>query len=433
MNVAYLTAGAAGMLCGSCLRDNTLVAALKAMGRDVTLIPLYTPIRTDESDVSEACVYYGGVNVYLQQSSFLFRHLPFGLDRLLDRPGLIRRLASKADGDPAHLGPLTVSVLRGENGAQRRELRKLIDGLRPLDPDVVHLPNAMFLGTARSLKSELGSRIVCSLTGEDVFLEKLPEPHRSEAMQLIRRHADDVDGYLCTSRYFADYVQAEYGIAADRLHVVAPGIRLDDVSAAAPPADSGEFTIGYLARICPDKGLHLLCDAFIELRRRGRDCRLAVAGYLGRQERAYWKDQQRKLEQAGVQDAVDFRGEVDRAGKLDLLRSIQVLSVPAVYREPKGLYVLEALAHGVPVVQPRHGAYPEWIEATGGGLLVEPGDTAALADALEQLMDDDALRTELGCRGRDAVFQSFSDRNMAERTWAVLQRIHERGTAAKRM
>jgi hypothetical protein len=121
MKVAYLTAGAGGMYCGSCLRDNTLAAALIRQGRDVVLIPIYSPIRTDEPDVSTPAVYYGGINVYLQHRSALFRLLPRAFDRILDAPGLLRRALRNAGSAPPELaGPLTLSILRGEAGPSAR-------------------------------------------------------------------------------------------------------------------------------------------------------------------------------------------------------------------------------------------------------------------------------------------------------------------------
>src|SRR5947209_12798212 len=144
MKIAYITAGAAGMYCGSCMHDNTLVAALHALGHDATLLPTYTPIRTDEVDVSEHRVFFGGINVYLQQKSGLFRHTPWFLDRLLDWPRLLRwvsRFAVKTQ--PERLGDLTISMLRGEHGYQRKELAKLVRWLKhEVKPEVVNLTNA---------------------------------------------------------------------------------------------------------------------------------------------------------------------------------------------------------------------------------------------------------------------------------------------------
>src|SRR5438128_1077767 len=126
IRVAYITAGAAGMFCGSCIHDNTLVSALLAQGHDALLIPTYTPIRTDERDVSQRRVFFGGINVYLQQKFALFRHTPWLLDRLLDGRRLLRWVSGFAVQIEARkLGELTVSMLRGEHGNQRKEVAKL--------------------------------------------------------------------------------------------------------------------------------------------------------------------------------------------------------------------------------------------------------------------------------------------------------------------
>src|SRR5205823_11752546 len=90
VRIAFVTAGAGGMYCGSCLRDNTLVTALRARGHDALLVPTYTPLRTDEPDVSQRRIFFGGINVYLEQKFWLFRHTPRWLDRLLGFRWLLR-------------------------------------------------------------------------------------------------------------------------------------------------------------------------------------------------------------------------------------------------------------------------------------------------------------------------------------------------------
>jgi glycosyltransferase involved in cell wall biosynthesis len=420
MRVAYLTAGAAGMYCGSCLRDNTLAAALRAQGRDVLLVPLYTPIRTDEEDVSEHCVLYGGINVYLQQKSALFRHTPRFFDRMFDSPALLRRVVRNPESTPDDMGAMAVSLLHGRDGAQRKELARLIRWLSRRQVDLVNLPNAMFMGAAAAIRKELGVPVFCTLTGEDFFLDALPWPWRTQAIELIRRQVETVDAFVAVSRYYASHAAEQFGIAPDRVHVVPLGIRVEDYDPSAPPPPE-PFTIGYLARICPEKGLHTLCEAFRLLRRSGRDCRLRIAGYLPAAGRGYLQDLLREMagEPAG---AVECMTDVDRAGKLRFLQSLHVLSVPTVYRESKGLYCLEALAAGVPVVQPDHGAFPEIITATGGGLLFEPGNPAALAEALAGLMNDPTLRQKLAQQGRAVAVKAYTDKLMAESAWRLYER-----------
>ncbi len=422
MRVAYLIAGAGGMYCGSCLRDNRLAATLIARGRDVVLVPLYTPIRTDEADVSQGRIYFGGINVYLQQRFAPFRALPAWASRLFDSPTLLRWAGRFAGNtSPEQLGPMTISMLEGEQGLYRRELGQLIDGLRAVRPDVVNLPNLMFIGIAGRLKAALGVRVLCTLSGEDVFLDRLPEPFRRRAYDLIRDGAGDVDAFVAPTEYFSSFAARRFSLPADRVHMVGLGISLDGVGETANPPEE-PFTLGYFARICPEKGLENLAEAFVRLRRAGRNCRLRAGGYLGSGDRKYLDRVTAKLRHGGVLDSFEYVGEVDRTGKYAFLRTLHLLCVPTEYHESKGLYVLEALACGVPVVQPRHGSFPELVQETGGGLLYDPADGNALVEAISRLMDDPALRRDLAVKGRAAVRESFTDEIMAEKMWQVYER-----------
>jgi glycosyltransferase involved in cell wall biosynthesis len=425
MKIAYIAAGAGGMYCGTCLHDNTLAAALQRRGHDVALVPTYTPMRTDEPGVSIDRVFFGAVNVFLQQKIAAFRRLPI-LDRLLDRPGLLRQAAKMGGStDPTSLGDLTLSVLQGEDGFQARELEKLAAWLRDdFRPEVVHLTNSMFAGFARTLKRELGVPVLCSLQGEDLFLDQLREPWKEKVFAVLRERARDVDAFLVNSRWYGDTMAGYLGVEPERMRVVPLGIVLDGYEEGAPSAvrEDRPLTIGYLARICPEKGLHVLVEAFrLLVESEPGPVRLAVAGWLGERDRSYFKDIQEKIAGWGLSSFFEYAGEVDREGKLRFLQSLDILSVPTTYREPKGLFVLEALASGVPVVEPRHGSFPELIEATGGGILVEPGSAESLADGLRSLLRDPERRRALGRQGREAVHACFDDATMAERTLAVYQ------------
>ncbi len=465
MRVAYLTAGAGGMYCGSCMRDNTLAAALLRMKRDVVLIPVYTPIRTDEQDVSEQTIVFGGINVFLQQFSSLFRFMPRFVDRLLDHPGLLKLAMRRAGSTSAETAaPYLISILRAESGAQRREVEKLIERLRTLEPQIVHLPDALFVGLAGPIKRALKVPVVCTLTGEDIFLDKLPPAQRDVVHGLIRERGRDVDGFLSVSRYYANVAIDRFGIASGRIHHVPLGIRIEseetsrrqnvkttgpdmrvaagttavyrrdagatDFGTASDTADDSRgqpFRIGYLARICHEKGLHVLCEALALLRSRGRDCRLVVAGYIGDADRSYFHRVKADLAAKGLADFVELLGEVDRSCKLSMLRSLDVFSVPTTYREAKGIYVLEALSQGIPVVQPAHGSFPELLESTGGGILVEPNSAAELADGISRLMDDPERRAAMGEAGRAAVQARHSDAMMADAAWRVFESVAAAG------
>jgi hypothetical protein len=179
MRILSITAGAAGMYCGSCLLDNALAAELIARGHDVTLVPVYTPTRTDEPNVSRPRVLFGGISVYLQQYSSFFRKARF-VDRLLDSPWLIDTFASRAVSTDARLlGDMTISMLQGERGVLHKEFRKLVDWIREdPPPDVITLPNSLLIAMAAPLKAAFGRPICCTLQGEELFLNRLVPPYR---------------------------------------------------------------------------------------------------------------------------------------------------------------------------------------------------------------------------------------------------------------
>jgi glycosyltransferase involved in cell wall biosynthesis len=417
MRILSVTAGAASMYCGSCLRDNALAAELIARGHDVTLIPLYTPLRSDETNVTRPDILFGGISIYLQHQSAFFRRLPRFVDRLLDSPWLIKTFADRSmSTDPKLLGGLTVSMLDGRDGVLRKEFDKLIEwvGDEPR-PDVVTITNSMLIGLARPLAEALKAPVCCTLQGEALFLEGLVEPYKSQALQRIWTQVAHVDRFVAISDFEARYMRDYLHIPGDRISVVPLGVRVRDFEDAKETEDGAAqrieaFTIGFLGRIAPEKGLHVLADAYVRLRRKtaSTKMRLEAAGYIAAAHKPYLAAAQRTLAQAGLQDEFTYRGEVDRRGKVAFLHSLDVMSMPATYDEPKGFTLLEAMAAGVPIVEPRRGALEEIVERTGGGLLVRPDDPEALADALCRVWSDRTLREELGRRGQQGVREHYT-------------------------
>lgn len=434
MRILSVTAGAAGMYCGSCFRDNALAAELLARGHDVTLVPVYTPTRTDERNVSRRHVLFGGISVYLQQHSSLFRRTPRFLDRLWDSPRLIAALAGHAISTDARLlGSLTVSMLEGTGGVLRKEFDKLIEWTRaePL-PDVVNLPNSLLISMALPLKQALGRPVCCTLQGEELFLDNLPNPYRERAIALIRSQLGQIDRFIAVSEYCADYMSSFLQIPASRIAVVPLGIGMAGYERRDTASDEQEFQVGYFARIAPEKGLLELAEAYVRLRKRvgGARMRLAVAGHLASDQRPYFDRVRSVLERTGLGHELSYQGTVDRAGKIAFLRSLDVLSVPATYDEPKGMFLLEAMACGVPVVQPRRGAFTEIVHRTGGGLLVHPDQPEALADGLHAIWSDRALATSLGSSAFEGVRAHYTVEQSAARLLEVYSEACAPGAGA---
>jgi glycosyltransferase involved in cell wall biosynthesis len=352
-------------------------------------------------------VFFGGISVWLQQRLPVFRRLPVWMDRLWDS-GWMLRLATKRSiaVDPQPLGELTVSTLKGERGFQAREIRKLTGWLLTEPrPDIISLPYTLLIALAGPLKRALNVPVVCALQGEDLFLEGLREPWRSESLGLIRSHAKHVDRFLAVSSYYADFMSEYLGIRRDLIDVVPIGI---DLAGFAPGGKqpSDKLRIGYFARIAPEKGLHVLCEAVALM---NEPAELRAAGYLP-------PEQVRWLEGLRAKYGFAYEGSPDFEGKVRFLQSIDVLSVPTVYREPKGFFTLEAMACGVPVVEPAHGAYPEIIEKTKGGWLTQPASPADLASKLDILARDRAALAQLSAAALEGVRKHFGLPAAAGRT-----------------
>jgi glycosyltransferase involved in cell wall biosynthesis len=431
VNISILAAGAGGMYCGSCMRDNALALALRRKGHHITLIPLFTPLRTEPNDASINEVFYGGVNIYLQHATRLFRKTPRLFDWLFDRRWLLNFAGRYGSTTPPdQLGGLTLSILRGEDGPAVKELRRLLQFMKSeVRPEIVCLPNLMFVGIAKLLRKELDVPIVCELSGEDIFLDAFTPRDRERAREVIRERAADVDRFVATSHDYAGRMAEYLNVAREDIDVVYPGIAVDYLTRprVAKPADA-PLTVGYVARICPEKGLHRLIDAMLLLWKMPgmANVRLRAGGYLGKGFRSFYDEQQSRVRAAGKAHQADFLGELTREAKLELLDGCDVFSMPTEYVETKGISVLEAWARGVPVVQPAHGSFPELIEKAGGGLLVPPGDATALAEGIAALLRDAERREQLGRQGREAVAAHFTDDRMADEMLSVFNRVARR-------
>ena len=431
MKICILSSGSAGMYCGSCMRDNTLAAALMRMKHDVTLIPLYTPTKTDIPDVSVKSVFLGGINIYLQHASKLFRYTPRVFNWVLDRPWILNMAGQYGSKKQySELGELTVDLLRGPKGMAIKEIRRLADFIRnSLKPDVVSLPNLMFMGVAKIFREELNIPVICELTGEDIFLDALDRADQIQARELIRQQVPYVNQFVSTSNFYAGKMAHYLDIPVDRIKVVHPGLPkefLDAVAHQKQQTGSVEKklrTIGYMARICPEKGIDKLIEAVCHLKETAgfEDVQLQCAGYLGKRDADFFAELQKKLATSAMRTSMKFLGEVDQAQKIKLLLTSDVFSVPTVYQESKGIYLLEAMACQVPAVQPAHGSFPELLDATQGGVTVAPNDALSLAKALGELLNDPQRCKSMGHGAAAIVNEKFTDIRMAEKMLSIYE------------
>lgn len=432
MKILLLTPGTGNFHCGSCLHDEALVRTLRSLGHDASINALYLPLVLDHRDgIDGDNVQMGGINLYLHAKSRLARWMPKSIETWLDRPALLRKVSDRADmTSPNELGRMTEQMLLGTHGKTRHEVDRLIEHLSLIDtPQIVLLNNALLLGLAEPIKAALGCKVACTLHGEDTFVQSLPEPWRGRVWQHMTDTAKHVDRFLPVSAYHRDVMAKRLSIPNDKLTVVHNGIEIDRYAAQNHAPDPP--TIGYLARLCESKGLGTLVDAVILMHRRGDlgDARLLLVGAATPRDLRYAQTQLDKLDAAGLSERVTMQTNVSFEDKVAALRSMSMLSVPASYGESFGLYVLEANAVGVPVVEPDHAGLSEVIGLTGGGILCRPGDPASLADRLAELLLDPPLRESLGRAGRHSVRARFSAEHMARSVASALEPLCPAPTA----
>lgn len=415
MRIVFITAGAAGMYCGSCMHDNALARALGKLGADCVLQPLYTPIRTDDLSVASTEVFFGGIHIYLVQRLPWLRRMPGVVRSLLNRPRFLKWATRRSSSTDARmLGELSLAMLRGEHGVLRDEVQRLVHWLREvMQPDVILLSNLLIGGCLPVIRREMpGVKTAVLLQGDDAFLDYLPDRYRNEALTELSELAQSCDTLIVNSMFYRNKMASLLGIDHSRFQVMPLTIDPEPFTQLPVKPARTQRTVGYLARIAPEKGLHHLVAAWLELISRPgfEDVHLNVAGWLGEQNVAYKNELEAKIQAAGKSAQYRYLGSPPLSEKLTILRSFDLLCVPTEFEEPKGLFVLESLAAEVPVVLPSRGAFPELIQSTGGGILVDakPDDAVRLADGLQPMLSDETLRVSMGRVGREAVFKHHS-------------------------
>ena len=399
------------------MRDNSLARHLIDNGHEVTMLTAYLPHLLDEdaAGTNNSPVFLGGVNVYLQHKFPLFRKTPKWLDNLFNSEPLLRWVAGKRGmTTPRQLGEITLSTLRGKDGPLAKEVDKVVDWFKQYgQPDVLILSTILLAGVGRAVREEFNLPVIGFLQGENGFLNSLLPEYREEAWNLLGSDARKLDACVSPSHYFADHMGSRLGISENDIQYFPNGISLDDYDIVRNRADYP--TIGYFARLCPEKGLDLLVDAFIELKKSDKheELRLAIAGTLPEENISYLNEQKTKLSRAGLDDFVEFKTNLSRPEKINFLKELTLFCVPARSAEAFGLYVIEAMAAGVPVVLPDHGSFPEIIEETKGGLLYVKDEPSGLTHALSMMLSDTEQAKQFAEQGREAVHQKYSNAQLA--------------------
>ena len=426
MNIVQIIPGSGGSFyCGNCLRDSKYVIALREQGHQVIKIPMYLPIFSDEHDIGEIPVFYGAVSIYLKQLYPIFRKAPLWVDGLLNSRPLLKMAASMAGStDAKGLEEMTVSMLLGEDGKQQEELERLVEWMAEhCKPDIVHISNALLLGLAHRIKEKLNVPIVCSLQDEDVWVDAMKPEFQNTIWNLMSVKAKDVDQFIGVSHYFSKVMQERMNLPSEKIQSLYLGVDPDDYEFI--PISNKERNIGYISRMCHENGFDILVDAFILLKKKAGfdDVKLILTGGSTGADTSYIKGLRKKLSRENLNDHVKIIEDFEETGRNDFFNEVSVISVPVRNGEAFGMYLLEAMASGVPVVQPALGAFPEIVNLSGGGIIFQPNTPEMLCEALTGLLSDPEKLNQFSINARKGVEINFNIHDHAKEMTDVYRKL----------
>jgi len=345
MKIVFITPGSGDhYYCENCLRDHAIVKALINLGHDVIQVPLYLPPQMEETGKDSASpLFFGGVNVYLQQNLSLFRKTPRWIDRIFDTKKILEFARKRAGATrSSDVGPTLVSMLRGEEGRQKKEITRLADWiLKEGRPDWIILNNLLLIGLTQRFKSEIGCQVACLLQDEDNYLDALEKPVKELAWRIVKQKSRDPDLLIAVSHYYQDVMKKR--LENQHIQVIYPGIDLTGFEKKEPPELP---TIGFLSRMCKDKGLDLLVHAFIKIKQDHKTAKLKITGGKNADDATFINSLMDLMDKAGVLGDVEFYESFERKARQEFLSSLTTLSVPERQGEAWGLYAIEALAAG---------------------------------------------------------------------------------------
>jgi len=426
MNIIQIIPGSGGSFyCGNCLRDSKYVDALRNQGHQVVKIPMYLPLFSDEHDIGEVPIFYGAVAMYLKQVYPVFRNMPDWVGKMLNSKPMMKIAASMAGSTRAKgLEDMTISMLLGEQGQQKEELDKMVDWIvEHCSPDVIHISNALLLGLARRLKEKTGVPIICSLQDEDVWVDAMQPQFQQKIWDLMHERSNDVDALVAVSNFFAETMKKQMNLPTEKLHTFYLGVDPGEyhfISVKEKPRN-----VGYISRMCHENGFDIVVDAFIELKKQAgfEDVKLIATGGSTGDDAKFIKEQKRKIKADDLEDDFEIIPEFEGDERHEFFRKVAIVSVPVRIGEAFGMYLLESMASGIPVVQPALGAFPEIIEISGGGVIYLPNIPKKLSETWAKLLNDPQKLEKLSLDGWKGTKEKFNIHNHVTEIIGLYERL----------
>jgi glycosyltransferase involved in cell wall biosynthesis len=239
--------------------------------------------------------------------------------------------------------------------------------------------------------------------------------------KLMSEKAEYVSAFISVSEFYAGVMKQKMDIPDEKLLSVHIGV--DPADYTFKPVGEKKRKIGYVSRMCHENGMDILVDAFILLKQKKgfEDVELVLTGGSTGDDKKFIAENRARLKSNNLLDQVDFHEDFEEEGLRAFLDKVTAVSVPVRNGEAFGIYLLECMVSGVPVVQPALGAFPEIVELTGGGVIYEPNTPEALATALEKLLNDPGSHDRISREGVKGVEKHFHIDIQAERMVKVYQ------------
>ncbi len=419
MKIVFIIPGAGdSFYCGNCFRDNLQATALRKLGHDVIVMPLYLPIK-DEAVKTDSPLFFPATTYYVAQKFFQRINMPRWMKRLFGSDSMLK-WASSMSGTTSAKGmeEMTLSMIDGDDHAFSEEVNRLINWLKHHEkPDVIHLSSTLLIGIAKAIKDQMNVPIVCSVLDEEVWIDSMDLKSSGLAWNSISHNLQYLDRIVTTSNYYKSFIINKFP-QLNNVDVIYPGVDTAIYKASAPPKDP---TIGFFYRMNRENGLDILAKAFVLLKKKNSipHLKLKIGGGFTSKDKKFVREVKRLLKPF-ISD-VEFVSAYSMGNHPSFYQSISVISVPITFDEGFGLYLCEAYACGVPSVEPATGSFSEIVG--DAGVLYNPNTPEQLASALESLLvDKEAYHKAAGAALKKAS-TLFNDRVMAEKLHHIYQSI----------
>jgi glycosyltransferase involved in cell wall biosynthesis len=274
------------------------------------------------------------------------------------------------------------------------------------------------------MKQKLNVPVVCSLQDEDVWVDVMKPSFREKVWKLMGERASDVDAFIAVSDYYARVAKQWINLPKEKMHTIYLGV--DPADYPFINSIKKQREIGFISRMNRENGLDILIDAFILLKKdqKYNDVQLHITGGSTGEDANFIKEQKKKLEELGIRPFAHFWEGFEMNHRKHFLNRMQFISVPVRNGEAFGMYLSEAMASGIPVVQPALGAFPEIVNRGGGGVIYQPNTPETLAKTLKDLLDNPSKTERLSNEARASVETYFDINKQAEKLVKVYEELN---------